>query len=1066
MTFRIHVDSSFVRSELRFSVRHVAEDDRWATGTPAERAPNRWAALCQTLADTERPAIVYAPSQRLCNELAPLIAAHLDATVLSYHAGLDTDVRREREQRFLAGDADVMVATNAFGMGVDKADVRTVIHWACPASPEALYQEAGRAGRGRQGQPAQAVLLYNEADIDDAYRLVRRDAPTAGETRRVDALLRELADHAHAERVDAQPGDLRPEAFSATVTVADADLSSMANLRDRVQPRVVLANLERAGLVRELARFGGARQYEHVGKPPDDLSSVERMIEAVLSAADGPRAVIVSEVLDAAENAIGPSDVHAALRSLERRGVIRQVRRVSVARLTPEDAPVVRIRDDARALWSALKAHHAAQGANRYLYRSDDVLGDSGSTLRAVEMLACFGLVQTVPDAADSETVPGLRMQRSPNRPRMRRAFEVALMLMNSLPSERTTHDLDDLARTAGASENEVLDGLTVLYLAGAASTDLKRWSDGAAGHVRRLELTDAGDRDVALAAAEAAANHRTRESLLRLEVLRRYAQLDGAPDEDVHQAFLHRYLSEPDFMESVAGDSAADALNALSETQTAIAQAGTDGDVVVVAGPGTGKTRTLVSRIAFRTRSAYVVPDRVLALTFTRAAVEELKVRLGQLAIRGVDVRTIDSVSYEIATSNWRVLGYAKRPELLVKEAQRIAVLARLGVGQPRQALRSIDEHRSGMDVPDNVGALVERYVRAMRAADVIDLPQSLLDAIEVLDDLRVGHRIRDRLEEIIVDEFQDISHPQAELITKLTGRHLPDRPPAHLTVVGDPRQTIYEWRGAKPDLLLRMRAGREGFDLVESHRSTAEIVDLANNVIAKVLPALPRVRATSGSGGTVHVDGARSETEMLELVASRVRGWIAAGVSDSEIAVLAYRGQMVAKVVRCLRSSGIVAHDVGLHAISRTEIFRAARKAAGGRSWPDDATVADAVSQIATTVLGVDRTDDDRDDWERLAVDLAVHSGRPAAEVIGLLDQLASRDDGPPSTAGVTVTTLHKAKGLEWDAVAITDVENGPGLDGPTQEPERCRLLFVGITRARRHLHLSHPGKPSRWL
>jgi len=1003
------------------------------------------------LDDTQRPAIVYAPSQRLCDELAPLIDAHLGVSVLSYHAGLESDVRRERERLFLDGDVDVMVATNAFGMGVDKADVRTVIHWACPPSPEALYQEAGRAGRGADGQPAQAILLFNSADVDNAYRLVRRDSPTAGETRRADVLLRELADHAQSE----------------IVTVADADLASMANLREQVQPRVVLANLERAGLLRELQRFGGARQYEHVGERPENLSPLEKLIESVLSTGPGPHAVIVSDVLDAAEDVVGAADVHAALRALERSGVIRQVRRVSVALLTADGGSLVRCRDDARALWKRLQDHHRKLGANRYMYNADDVLGDSAAALQAVEILAAFGLVQTVPNADLSDTVPGVRSHLSANLGRMRRAFDVASCLVAALPAERTTHDLDELVRHTEATEADVLDGLTVLYLVGAASVDIKRWSDGNAGHVRRLQLLDGGDRDVALAAAEAAANHRTRESLLRLEVLRRYAELAAAPGEDVHQAFLHRYLSEPDFMESVADDSAAAALAGLSKTQEAIVRAGTNGDLVVVAGPGTGKTRTLVRRIAYRTRSAQVVPDRVLALTFTRAAVEELKVRLGQLSIRGVDVRTIDSMSKEIATSNWRALGYTKSPDLVTEARRREALLSRVGIQNPRQALREIDDRRAGLAVAV-ADDLLSRYVEALRAGNLIDFPQALVDSIAVLDDTRVAERFRDRFEEVIVDEFQDVSGPQAELVFKLTGRHLTDRAAAHLTVVGDPRQTIYEWRGARQDLLLRMRDadGAQSFDLVENHRSDQRIVDLGNRVIVAVLPDLPPVEAVSDKDGVAVRRGARTEDEMLALVAERVQQWIDEGVPDSEVAVLAFRGQTVTRALQRLRVAGIVAHDAGLQSISRTRVFQAVRRMATGSTWPDEATVFEAIGAIEVRILSGDVTETDQDDWERLVVELLVHPERPAVDLVELLDRLARRDEGPESTAGVTVTTLHKAKGLEWDAVAIADAEEGPGLDGPHPDNERCRLLFVGITRARRILHVSYSGRPSRWL
>ena len=106
-------------------------------------------------------AIVYTRNRKRTREVAELLTNN-DITATFYHAGLNNDVKDKRQKSWLSGESRVMVATNAFGMGIDKPDVRLVIHIDLPDSPEAYFQEAGRAGR--DGQKAYAVLLYAKSD--------------------------------------------------------------------------------------------------------------------------------------------------------------------------------------------------------------------------------------------------------------------------------------------------------------------------------------------------------------------------------------------------------------------------------------------------------------------------------------------------------------------------------------------------------------------------------------------------------------------------------------------------------------------------------------------------------------------------------------------------------------------------------------------------------------------------------------------------------------------------------------------------------------------------------------
>jgi ATP-dependent DNA helicase RecQ len=223
----VRISTGFDRPNLSFAVVGVATKEAGHRGIAAAlREPG---AL---------PAIVYAGTRSDCDRLAARLGQELGMEAIAYHAGLAREARAEAQRRFMAGEAPVVVATNAFGMGVDKADVRTVCHESVPSSVEAYYQEAGRAGR--DGRPARCLLFATGRDKGLHVFFIERSTVTEdalkGVARRIVASARDAA-------AGARDGDSAPARYDLGV----AELASLAGDEDAV--RAVVGHLARAGVL-------------------------------------------------------------------------------------------------------------------------------------------------------------------------------------------------------------------------------------------------------------------------------------------------------------------------------------------------------------------------------------------------------------------------------------------------------------------------------------------------------------------------------------------------------------------------------------------------------------------------------------------------------------------------------------------------------------------------------------------------------------------------------------------------------------------------------------------------
>ena len=517
-------------------------------------------------------------------------------------------------------------------------------------------------------------------------------------------------------------------------------------------------------------------------------------------------------------------------------------------------------------------------------------------------------------------------------------------------------------------------------------------------------------------------------------------------------------------------------------------------GPVCILAGAGTGKTRTITHRIAYAVLAGAVQPDHVLAVTFTSRAAGELRGRLRALGVERVQARTFHAAALRQLTYFWpRVVG-GEPPRLveskfsLVGNAASRAGLGRVGGAELRDLISEIEWakarlvsaasyeaaaaalHRAPPFALDQVAAAYVAYEELKSRTGQVDFDDLLmLTAAAIEDHEDVAEEVRRRYRYFVVDEYQDVSPLQQRLLDAWVG----DRD--DVCVVGDDDQTIYSFTGASREYLLgfpRRYPSATVVRLVRDYRSTPQVVGLANRVLAGAKRLVAQLPDGPEPVYAQHDD----EPAEGAWVARTARALIDSGVPASEVAVL-YRINAQSEVYEAALAAAGVPYVVrgGERYFDRAEVREAmvALRVASRVSGEDEPValpdaVRDALRSIGwTPEEPAARAGAARDKWEALAAlagladEAALRPSPPAfAEFVAELEQRAA-DQHVPSVAGVTLASLHAAKGLEWDAVFLVGLVDGTlpiqHAVTPDEVEEERRLLYVGVTRARRHLHLS---------
>src|SRR2546421_179189 len=519
------------------------------------------------------------------------------------------------------------------------------------------------------------------------------------------------------------------------------------------------------------------------------------------------------------------------------------------------------------------------------------------------------------------------------------------------------------------------------------------------------------------------------------------------------------------------------------------VAAAAPGGPLLIVAGPGTGKTRTLTHRIAYLCAELDVYPEECLAITFTRRAAEELRQRLEGLlgpVADDVTVATFHSLGLAILRENASLVGLP--PDFRVaEEAERVIALVEAGAAPSEAAARRLLGSRLDEEVR-------ERYAKALRARDLVDLDELVTLPVALLSaDAALRDRYRGRWPWVFVDEYQDVDLAQYELLRLLVPRE------GNLCAIGDPDQAIYSFRGADVSFFLRFSQDYHEARIVRltrNYRSAAPIVAAAVQAIApstlvpgrRLDPA--RLDPEAVPIGLYPAASVADEADFVVRTIDELVGGLSHRSLDSgridqhatpgslsfgDIAVLYRTDAQAAAIVDALARGGVPvqkrSHNrlrdrAGVAAIARELRYAtglagslAARVRLTGQVLAERPPLGDAVA-AEDVHAAVD-----------LLTPLAARCGDDLERFLSEIATGAEVDALDPRAEAVTLLTLHAAKGLEFPVVFLVGVEDGllplrfPGSPPSDDDvAEERRLFFVGLTRAQDRLYLSHSRRRFR--
>ena len=1034
-------------------------------------------------------AIVYCATRTSAEETASWLEQN-GITAEAYHSKVAPDTKQQVQQRFAAGDTQVVAATNAFGMGIDKPDVRLVLHRDMPGSLENYLQEAGRAGRDNEA--AHCVLLYDPEDAERQHsmasgsRLSRQD---------IQAVLRALRNlhkknnrHAKDQPVIATAGEILQQDEEGEISQTDGD--------DRTRIATAISWLEET---KALQRTENRTSVYPSSLQVPTLEAAESRMKNLPPAFRSQLMTIVRKLIQATPTEGITTDELAAMTGMNLRGVRRALNELHQMQILQDNQPLTAfvahgVANASRArmqqashLEDDLLKHLQEQAPDQAIYQAEGYRYPVYLS-QATQQLKNQGHPTLIPHTL-LRTLKGIAETRHPGdsarrnlriRTRKHGAAELTLLtdwasvqeaatirretarvvlahLLSKLPPRVTGTDLlvaTTMGELAQAMAQEMFAGQgdiqasmhqALLWL---HEQEIVRLHSGAAviRPAMTIHLGPPGQ-DFTAADYQPLKLH-YEDKTHQIHIIARYAEtaLERVADalrlvNDYFtlpkDAFIHRWLpnEKDDISRATTPQSWHRIVGSLDNRQQAslVADENTSRNTLVLAGPGSGKTRMLVHRIAYLVRVMREPPSSIIALAYNRHAAAQIRARLRQLIGydgAGVTVLTCHAMAMKLTGSTFTQ--HADETDTDAQDRFRKVLV---------EAAELLEGSRNGgMDPEDQRDRLLQGY------------------------------------RWILVDEYQDIGADEYRLISALAGRtQASEDAKLSLLAVGDDDQNIYSFTGTSNRYI---RSFQEDYRarttyLTQNYRSSGHIISAANAVIGAAADRMKkdnpitvnRARRSDDPGGAQALTDAvtRGRVQILP-----------AGPSPQDQAVIAVQelqrllslekdtaGTTVAVIARhwaTLEPFRIAAEHAGLSTRLARENFRGKFNLRETRTLLDHAKKRTAVSaaELMNTLREL-RPNTWTEMLQTALEDLQAETGDEQVPASQLEDTLAewlraSRD----SPDGILLSTAHSAKGLEFDHVMILDGGWTRGRGPADDKDSDRRLYYVAMTRARRSLTL----------